>query len=93
MGLAPGNGGHATDQSTTSWCFMRVVFVHFLSLIIRVPAFLHHLARFRSCWPLQLTRKNLNIARTPVPIFMKLGKYIMPHAAISTAYIINPFHQ
>jgi hypothetical protein len=27
------------------------------------------------------------------PIFMKLGKYNMPHEAISTAYIINPSHQ
>jgi hypothetical protein len=31
--------------------------------------------------------QNLNIAWTLVPIYMKLGLFIMPHEAVSTAYI------
>jgi hypothetical protein len=44
--------------------------------------------------PLKFLRQNLNIAWTPVPIFVKLGilvrVYVIPHEAISTAYIMNP---
>jgi O-antigen ligase len=38
MGLAPGIGGLTTNQSTTSWCLMRVVF---LLLCTSSFAFLH----------------------------------------------------
>jgi hypothetical protein len=37
-------------------------------------------------------RQNLNIAWTPVPIYMKLGKH-MPAEPISTAHFTTPFHQ
>lgn len=36
MGLAPGIGGLKSDQSTTSWCLMRVVFVYSWFFSIRV---------------------------------------------------------
>jgi hypothetical protein len=43
--------------------------------------------------PFEFLRQNLNIAWTPIPIFMKLSKYIMPHEAIPTTYLINSSHQ
>jgi hypothetical protein len=42
---------------------------------------------------LKLLRQNLNIAWTPLPLFIKLGIHIVPYEAISTACIINPSHQ
>jgi hypothetical protein len=38
---------------------------------------------------LRFLGQNLNIAWTPVLIFMKLGTYIMPPESISTAHFIN----
>jgi hypothetical protein len=43
--------------------------------------------------PFNLLRENLNIAWTPLPIFIQLDMYSMPHECTSTAYIINPSHQ
>jgi hypothetical protein len=43
--------------------------------------------------PLKFVWQNLNFAWTPVPIFMKLGVYILPRDAISTAYLLNSLDQ
>jgi hypothetical protein len=39
--------------------------------------------------PLKFLKPNLNIPWTPLPILMKLIRYIMTHQAISIAYSIN----
>jgi hypothetical protein len=43
--------------------------------------------------PLKFLRKNLNIAWMLVPIFMRLGMYMMSHEAMSKVYFIHPFDQ
>jgi hypothetical protein len=40
--------------------------------------------------PIKFLRQNLNITWTPLAVFIELGTYIMPHEAISTAYLIYP---
>jgi hypothetical protein len=42
---------------------------------------------------LRFSRQNLNIAWTPIPIFMKLGTFIMQYQEISKAYVINLLDQ
>jgi hypothetical protein len=40
--------------------------------------------------PFRLLRQNLNIAWWSVPVFMKLGKSIIPHETISVTYNLDP---
>jgi hypothetical protein len=71
-----------------TWYIYHGTWAH-LNGIIRKP----HQSVIPALEPLKILRPNLNIAWSPVPIFMKLNKFIMPHEAVSTAYSINPFDQ
>jgi hypothetical protein len=43
--------------------------------------------------PFRFLKESLNIAWTPVPIFMILAKYVMPPERLSVTHLMNPFHQ